>query len=220
MKRYVAYYRVSTAKQGISGLGLEAQQYAVSAFVKGAAQIVAEYTEVESGKKNNRTQLLLAISEAKKQKATLLIAKLDRLSRNAAFIFTLRDSGVDFVCADMPDANTLTIGIFAVLAQHERELISSRTKAALQAKIAQGARLGKPENLTYQDRVTGAQVMRQKAVTNENNKRAAAMVNLYRAQGLTWMAIAEKLNEAGFKASRGGQFQANQVQRIHIRNSN
>ncbi|WP_317046591.1 recombinase family protein [Adhaeribacter arboris] len=150
-------------------------------------------------------------------KDTLVIAKLDRLSRNASFIFTLKDSGVDFVCADMPDANTLTIGIFAVLAQHERELISSRTKAALQVKIAQGVKLGKPENLTYQNRVAGAQVMRQKAVTNENNKRAAAMVNLYRAQGLNWVAIAEKLNEAGFRASRGGRFQAIQVQRIFER---
>ncbi|QNF31384.1 recombinase family protein (plasmid) [Adhaeribacter swui] len=215
MKKYVAYYRVSTAKQGISGLGLEAQQYAVNAFVKGAAQIVAEYTEVESGKKNNRTQLLLAIAEAKKQKATLLIAKLGRLSRNAAFIFTLRDSGVDFVCADMPDANTLTIGIFAVLAQHERELISSRTKAALQMKKKQGVKLGTPENLTDQARLTSLQVRQQKAITNKNNKRAAALIQVYRQQGFTWLAIAQKLNEAGFKTSRGGMFQAVQVQRIY-----
>lgn len=100
----MAYYWVSTAKQGASGLGLEAQQYAVNAFVKGTSAIVAQYTKVESGIKNNRTQLLLAIAEAKRIKATLLIAKLDRLSRNAGFIFTLCDSGVDFVCADMPDA--------------------------------------------------------------------------------------------------------------------
>lgn len=109
---------------------------------------------MESGKKNNRPQLLAAIEYARKVKATLIIAKLDRLSRNASFIFTLRDSGVDFVCADMPDANTLTIGIFAVLAQHERELISSRTKAALQMKKKQGVKLGKPENLTDQARDT------------------------------------------------------------------
>ena len=215
--KYVAYYRVSTAKQGISGLGLEAQQYAVNAFVKGTAQIVAEYTEVESGKKNNRTQLLLAIAEAKKQKATLPIAKLDRLSRNAAFIFTLRDSGADFVCADMPDANTLTIGIFAVLAQHERELISSRTKAALQMKKKQGVKLGTPENLTDQARITSLQVRQQKAITNKNNKRAAALIQVYRQQGLTWLAIAHKLNEAGFKTSQGGTFQTIQVQRIYMK---
>ncbi|WP_233219340.1 recombinase family protein [Adhaeribacter arboris] len=149
---------------------------------------------------------MAAIEQARKIKATLVIAKLDRLSRNASFIFTLKDSGVDFVCADMPDANTLTIGIFAVLAQHERELISSRTKAALQAKIAQGAKLGKPENLTYQDRVAGARALKEKASTNHNNKRAAAMIELYRSKGLSWLAIAGKLNEAGFRASRGGSF--------------
>lgn len=215
-KKYVAYFRVSTAKQGASGLGLEAQQYAVATYLKGG-HIAGEYIEVESGKKNNRPQLIAAIEHARKIKATLIIAKLDRLSRNASFIFTLKDSGVDFICADMPDANTLTIGIFAVLAQHERELISSRTKAALQAKIAQGAKLGKPENLTYQDRVAGAQAIRQRAAVNENNKRAAAMVKLYRAQGLNWLAIADKLNEDGFRASKGGAFQAVQVQRIYER---
>lgn len=229
-KKYVAYYRVSTAKQGASGLGLEVQQYAVAAFLKGG-QIAAEFIEVESGKKNNRLQLLAAIDQARKIKATLIIAKLDRLSRNASFIFTLRDSGVDFVCADMPDANTLTIGIFAVLAQHERELISSRTKAALhqiKERIkAEGRtvskngnvinKLGKPVNLLYEHRVAGGQAVKQKAAVNENNKRAAAMVKLYREQGLNWLAIAEKLNEAGFRASRGGAFQAVQVQRIFNR---
>lgn len=215
-KKYIAYYRVSTSKQGASGLGLEAQQYAVANFLKGG-KIAGEYIEVESGKNNNRPQLLAAIEHTRKTKGTLVIAKLDRLSRNAAFIFTLKDSGVDFVCADMPDANTLTIGIFAVMAQHERELISSRTKAALQAKIAQGAKLGKPENLTYEHRLAGGQGARQKAITNENNKRAAAMVQLYREQGLNWLSIAEKLNEAGFRASRGGAFQAVQVQRIYQR---
>ena len=108
---YVAYYRVSTKKQGESGLGLDAQRSAVAGFVKGA--IIAEFTEVESGKKNQREQLRLAIGRAKKEGAVLVIAKLDRLSRNASFIFTLRDSGVNFQCVDMPDANTLTIGIFA-----------------------------------------------------------------------------------------------------------
>ena len=124
--KYVAYYRVSTKAQGDSGLGLEGQRSAVFNFVKGT--IVAEFTEVESGKNNQRAQLSAAIDRAKKENAVLVIAKLDRLSRNASFIFTLRDSGVNFQCVDMPDANTLTIGIFATLAQHERELISSRTK--------------------------------------------------------------------------------------------
>lgn len=144
--RYIAYYRVSTRVQGESGLGLDGQRMAVTNFVRGP--VVAEFTEVESGKNNQRVQLAAAIDWAKREGAVLVIAKLDRLSRNASFIFTLSDSGVNFQCVDMPDANTLTIGIFATLAQHERELISSRTKSALQAKIAQGATLGKPENLT------------------------------------------------------------------------
>ncbi|SFF36436.1 recombinase family protein [Spirosoma endophyticum] len=116
--KYVAYYRVSTKAQGESGLGLEAQRSSVAGFVKGG--VLAEFTEVESGKNNQRVQLGAAIDCAKKEGAILVIAKLDRLSRNASFIFTLRDSGVNFQCVDMPDANTLTIGIFATLAQHDR----------------------------------------------------------------------------------------------------
>jgi DNA invertase Pin-like site-specific DNA recombinase len=244
-KKYVAYYRVSTAKQGASGLGLEAQQYAVASFLKGG-KIAGEYVEVESGKKNNRPQLLAAIAHARKIKATLVIAKLDRLSRNAAFIFTLKDSGIDFVCADMPDANTLTIGIFAVLAQHERELISSRTKAALrQVKERIKAdgwavskndhvinKLGKPVNLRYEHRLAGAMAIRQKAAGNDNNKRAAAHIRHLRntwvdrknkkgeviGKGLmTWAQIRQALNEAGFRTSRGGLFQIVQVQRIYKR---
>ncbi|WP_133655968.1 recombinase family protein, partial [Hymenobacter sp. UV11] len=118
--RYIPYYRVSTVRQGQSGLGLEAQQAAVRAFVQDPTRLLGEYVEIESGKKNQRPQLLAALAEARAAGATLLIAKLDRLSRNAGFILMLRDSGVDFVCCDMPDANTLTVGLFAVLAQHER----------------------------------------------------------------------------------------------------
>jgi DNA invertase Pin-like site-specific DNA recombinase len=140
------------------------------------------------------TFLERAIDHAKRIRGTLLIAKLDRLSRNAGFIFALRDSGVDFVCVDMPDANTLTIGIFAVLAQHERELISSRTKAALQAKKAQGARLGKPENLTPMARKKGELSRIEKAATNENNRRAAAMIESYRDKG---MGRAERVRPQG-----------------------
>ncbi|GAB3638867.1 hypothetical protein GCM10027422_44580 [Hymenobacter arcticus] len=145
---YTPYYRVSTQKQGISGLGLEAQQAAVRAFVVDPTQLLTEYVEIESVKKNQRPQLLAAMAEARRVGSTLLIAKLDRLSRNASFILALRDSGVDFVCCDMPDANTLTVGLFAVLAQHERETISKRTKDALSTKKARGAKLGNPQNMT------------------------------------------------------------------------
>lgn len=217
MKNYIAYYRVSTAKQGQSGLGLEAQRNAVRQFVKVEEWILQEFVEVESGKNNHRPQLLAAIDYAKQKKATLIIAKLDRLSRNAGFIFTLRDSGVDFICADMPEANTLTIGIFAVLAQHERELISSRTKAALQAKKLQGHKLGKPENLTNEARAKGVIVIKEKAQANENNRRAAALIKSYRENGMNWQTIAQELNQFGFRTAKGKQFQAVQVQRIFQR---
>ncbi len=213
-KTYVAYYRVSTQKQGQSGLGLEAQRKAVKSYLKGEEGILQEFIEVESGKKNNRQELTAAIEYAKRVGATLVIAKLDRLSRNASFIFTLKDSGVDFICADMPEANTLTIGIFAVLAQHERELISSRTKAALAAKKAQGYKLGSPGNLSRSAMEKAWQACRDKAAGNENNRRAAALIASYRKAGMNYSAIARILNEAGFRTAKGKFFQAVQVQRL------
>jgi len=168
--------------------------------------ILEEFTEVESGKRNNREQLQLAITLAKQRQATLLIAKLDRLSRNAGFIFTLCDSGVDFVCADMPEANTLTIGIFAVLAQHERELISSRTKAALQQKKEQGHQLGSPQNLTVEARLKGLQVRQQNAQLNKENRQASKLICIYREQGYTFEQIAEELNGEGYVTRNGNAF--------------
>jgi DNA invertase Pin-like site-specific DNA recombinase len=217
-KIYVSYYRVSTAKQGQSGLGLEAQKTAVGQFVKDQP-VIEEFVEVESGKKDGRPQLQAAIAHAKQHSATLVIAKLDRLSRNASFIFTLRDSDVDFVCADMPDANTLTVGIFAVLAQHERELISQRTKAALAAKKAQGFKLGKPGNLTLKAAAKGNLVWQRKAAENKNNRRAKAMIHSLHLQGLSWSQIAAELNEHGFLTARGRLFHPVQVQRLYFRKS-
>ncbi|GAB3334202.1 hypothetical protein GCM10027299_42310 [Larkinella ripae] len=164
-------------------------------------------------------QLAAAIDASKQNGATLIIAKLDRLSRNASFIFALRDSGVNFQCVDMPDANTLTIGIFATLAQHERELISGRTKAALAAKTAQGHQLGKPENLTNEARRKGTEATRQQAAKNENSRRATALINEWTAKGLTYLAIADQLNEWGFRTPRGCRFQATQVMRLHKRSA-
>jgi DNA invertase Pin-like site-specific DNA recombinase len=206
MRKYVAYYRVSTKVQGQSGLGLEAQRSAVRQFVKQHDQILEEFTEVESGKKNNRAELLMAIERAKRKQATLIIAKLDRLSRNAGFIFTLRDSGVDFVCADMPEANTLTIGIFAVLAQHERELISSRTKAALRAKKEQGFVLGTPKNLTQDARAKGLSVRQGNATQNKQNRQALTLIKIYREKGYTYQRIAEELNKEGYATRTGKTF--------------
>jgi DNA invertase Pin-like site-specific DNA recombinase len=146
-KSYVAYYRCSADKQGVSGLGLEAQQSAVVSFVSSKgddAQLLASYIEVESGKKDNRPELAKALAYAKCKKATLIIAKLDRLGRRASFLLNLRDAGVDFEALDCPTMNTLTLGMMAVFAQHEAEQTSQRTKSALAAAKARGVKLGNP----------------------------------------------------------------------------
>jgi DNA invertase Pin-like site-specific DNA recombinase len=233
--KYIAYYRVSTKSQGQSGLGLEAQKTAVRQFVKcdGPAEwselapmrasgpcIIDEFVEVESGKNNNREQLQLTIDTAKKKGCRLIIAKLDRLSRNAGLIFALRDSGVDFVCADMPDANTLTIGIFATLAQHERELISSRTKAALAAKKKGGVKLGKPENLTYEHRVKGGKVKAYEARQDIRNKQAAKIIVRCRNEKkMTLEQVARELNEDGYRTRMGKLFTRMAVKRLYDRSN-
>ncbi|WP_139921414.1 recombinase family protein [Hymenobacter sp. DG01] len=205
-KKYVTYFRVSTTKQGISGLGIEAQRNAVRAFVQDPTQVLAEFTEVESGKNNQRPQLQAAIETARKQGATLLIAKLDRLSRNAGFIFALRDAGVDFICCDIPDANTLTVGLFAVIAQHERETISKRTKDALAAKKQRGAKLGSPQNLTPAAIQKGQEVRQRNARENQQNRQAMMLSTLLHKQGHTLTSIAEQLNAVGCRTRRGNQF--------------
>src|SRR6478609_1044909 len=150
--RYVSYLRVSTDRQGRSGLGLEAQRKAVEDFLNGGRwDLIAEFVEVESGKRDDRPKLAEALGLCRLHNATLVIAKLDRLSRDAAFLLGLQKAGVRFVAADMPEANELVVGIMAVVAQAERKMISTRTKAALAAAKARGARLGKPENLRNQD---------------------------------------------------------------------
>lgn len=214
MEKFVAYYRVSTARQGASGLGLESQQAAVATFAQGIGLIVAEFTEVESGKKNQRPQLAAAIAAARASKATLLIAKLDRLSRNIQFIFELRDSGVLFRACDIPEANTLTIGIFAVVAQHEREMISKRTKAALAAKKARGVILGNPANFTAASRALGRAAMQAQAREAPANKQARRLASLLRRDGLTLAAIAEELNTSGYRTRRGNPFTKKAISRL------
>ncbi|TYQ00227.1 DNA invertase Pin-like site-specific DNA recombinase [Tenacibaculum adriaticum] len=211
MTKYISYYRVSTQKQGQSKLGLEAQKTSVNIFLSDKDQLIAEYEEVESGKKNNRLKLLKAIEHCKATNSTLLIAKLDRLSRNVQFIYTLRDSNVNFVCCDLPDANTVTIGILAVLAQEERERTSQRTKKALEELRKKGVKLGTPENLTPEARKKGTLKVIQNAKENPNNKKATAMIVLLRKEKLSYRKIAAKLNEEGFKTRRDKEFSASQV---------
>lgn len=144
--KFITYYRVSTLGQEVSGLGLEAQQLAVKKYLSqvGGTEL-ATFTETETGKNNKRPKLQEALQRCKLTRATLLVAKFDRLSRNAAFLLTLRDSGTKFVAADMPDASDLIIGVLAVVAEHEREMISKRTKEALAAAKARGTKLGNPK---------------------------------------------------------------------------
>ena len=142
----------------------------VRVSVVNLAQLLFEYMEIESGKKNQRPQLLAAIAEARRVGATLLIAKLDRLSRNAGFIFALRDSGVAFICCDMPDANTLTAGLFAIIAQRNRETISKRPEDALTAKKTRGAKLGTPANLTTVAIEKSRHIRQENAQTNQQNQ--------------------------------------------------
>lgn len=155
-----------------------------------------------------------AIAEAKQQKATLLIAKLDRLARNVSFIFALRDSGVEFQCYDIPEANTLTIGLFAVLAQHERELISQRTRDALQAKKAQGGKLGSPKGFMGDAQQKGPLARKQRAAEHLTNRQLAELVRLYRAQQHSYQAIAGKLNASGYRTRQGQAFAPMTVWRL------
>jgi len=217
-KKYTPYYRVSTKKQGKSGLGLKAQRNIVLTYLSSdLKKLDNEFVEVESGKKDNRIQLQKAIDYCKQKGNTLLIPKLDRLSRNVAFIFKLRDEKVDFICCDIPDANTLTIGIFATLAQHERELISSRTKQALAAKKQQGFKLGTPKNLTDAARKKGTAAIKEKARKNRNNKRASNYIVSMRDAGMKYQEIANRLNTDGFRTARDKYFTPTAVRRLYIR---
>ncbi|MEM4255677.1 MAG: recombinase family protein [Candidatus Norongarragalinales archaeon] len=207
----VAYLRVSTQAQGKSGLGLEAQRAAIAAT---GCNVVAEFVEVESGKSRQRPQLQAAIAAARAAGALLVVAKLDRLARDVAFLFDLRASGVEFRALDVPELNTLTLGIFASVAQHERELISARTRAALAAKKAQGARLGTPANLTDEARKRGRAVCSERARTNENTARARTLAQMLRASGCSLREIAAHLNATHHRTARGGCYTAEQVRRL------
>ncbi len=215
MKKYITYYRVSTSKQGESGLGLKAQKEAVNIFLKGVDPI-AEFTDIESGKNNQRPELLKAITACLECSGTLLIAKLDRLSRNVAFISKLMETGVKFVCCDMPDATNLTIHIFAALAQWERERISTRTKEALKQVVLNGKKLGSPQNLTQEARLKGVLRIKSLASENINNKRAKETAIALKENGLNLLQIADRLNNNGFKTSRNKSFKAESVRRLLV----
>jgi DNA invertase Pin-like site-specific DNA recombinase len=200
MTLFIAYYRVSTDRQGISGLGLDAQRATVLRHI-GAGQLASEYTEIESGKKHtNRPQLLAALQECRRRKATLVIAKLDRLGRNVAFISALMDSGAEFVCCDNPHANRLMLHMLAAFAEHEREQISKRTKEALAAAKARGVRLGNPRPLDAL-KVANA-VLRSRKSAPE----VLTIMQGLQAQGMSYRAIARELNRLNIRTGRGYQW--------------
>ena len=207
--RFVAYYRVSTDRQGKSGLGLDAQRKSIMDYLNGGAwELFEEFVEVESGKHSDRPMLAQALEACRKQKAKLVIAKLDRLSRNLAFVATLMESGVEFVAVDNPHANKLTVHILAAVAQHEREMISERTRAALQAAKARGVKLGNPRIDEAARRGVGAL----KAAADRFAANVLPVIREIQAHGVTsHNAIATKMNERGVKTARGGKWTHVQV---------
>lgn len=210
--RFVAYYRVSTEKQGMHGNGMEAQRAAVGRYLASLnCELLGTFEEVESGADNKRPQLAAALQLAKSKKAILIIAKLDRLSRNAAFLLTLQESGVDFVACDMPNADKLSVGIIALLAQRERELISQRTKAGLAVAKARGVKLGNPN-------ATEALAEAQKAIQARKRGFAALALESIREIQSTGIGslnrVADCMNKRGEMTARGGRWTATAVKRV------
>jgi DNA invertase Pin-like site-specific DNA recombinase len=214
--RIIGYERVSTARQGASGLGLEAQRQAIEGFTaQRNATLLARFTEVESGRNADRPELGKALHLAKVTGATLVIAKLDRLSRNAAFLLTLRDSGVRFAAVDLPEANDLTVGIMALVAQAEREAISRRTREALAVARSRGVRLGNPNGAAALRRAGKGGAPLRAAIARNADRHAqdlAPVVADIRAGGSTSLrAISAELNARGMLTRRGGRWHVSTV---------
>ena len=212
MTLHVAYYRVSTDRQGRSGLGLDAQRSAVTSYLTGVAEaeLLEEFTEIESGKKADRPELVRAIALCKKHKARLVIAKLDRLARNVYFVSGLMESGVDFVAVDMPYANRFTIHIMAAVAEHEREMTSKRTKEALAAVKQRGKQLGNPrpaESLARGRATLAVEVMIRR-------ERVRPLLAQLQAEGLSYREIAREMNRRGVPTPQGKQWHGVTVQRV------
>ncbi len=212
MKKYISYYRVSSKHQGISGLGLEAQKSTVRRFLSSKDKLLAEYEEIETGKSNTREQLNSAIVHCQKTDSTLIIAKLDRLSRNVAFISRLMETNIEFIACDMPQATQFTLHIFAALAEQEAKFISERTISALAELKRNGVKLGTPKNLTDAARKKGTQTIIRNAINNPRNKMATlAIVGMRENEKLSYRSISEQLNKNDYKTSRGKEFTASQV---------
>jgi DNA invertase Pin-like site-specific DNA recombinase len=223
LTRIIAYFRVSTKRQGDSGLGLEGQRAAVEAFARQhEASIVATYTEVESGKRSDRPELTKAIAHAKRSKAVLVVAKLDRLSRNVAFLSAIMESGIEFVACDNPHANRLTLHILAAVAEAEAKAISERTKAALAAAKARGLKLGsaRPGHWTAERserRLQALSTARQRSIESRTEQAKACYADLadsmlaMRSNGDSLRTIAGNLNAEGHCTRHGRPWNPQQV---------
>lgn len=216
----VAYVRVSTQKQGLSGLGLEAQRASVQAYAAaGGHTIVAEYVEVESGRRDDRPQLAAALTACRLHRATLVIAKLDRLARSVAVISKLMQADVPLQCVDMPHANRLTLHLMAAMAEHEATAISERTKVALAAAKARGVRLGNPNGaaalLPGCKEAAAASAAARRAAAADRAAAVRPLLDQLRAEGIaTARAAAVELNRRGVPAPSGGVWYAQQVRRV------
>ncbi|WP_096701434.1 recombinase family protein [Magnetospirillum sp. 15-1] len=215
--KFIAYYRVSTAKQGASGLGLEAQRQAVMDYLNGGEwELLAEYTEIESGKKNDRPQLARALKAAKKVGAVLIIAKLDRLARNVAFIANLMEAGVDFVACDMPTASRMVLHVMAAFAEEEARRISERTRAALQVAKARGKALGGRRSPGQYEASAATRI----ASADLLAANVRPVISSIQASGITsYAAIADALNNRGIQTPRGGQWHASSVRNVVLRSA-
>ena len=215
--KYVAYLRVSTQKQGFSGLGLESQREIIQNYLYDITPI-SEFIEVESGRKSNRPKLKEALDLCRKTGATLIVAKLDRLARNVSFLSSLLENDVEIVFCDFPQANKMVLHILAAISQYEAELIATRTRQALAAKKARGgAKLGNPEHLLdkHEEAIANSnKTNREKAKRNPNNKRAVAFLKVLVGQDITLNQMAEILNKEGFVTSQGYQFSPSTVYKL------
>lgn len=211
---YILYLRASTLRQGQSGLGLEGQRLIAHRFLQPADRIVAEYIEVESGRKNNRPEMAKAIAETKAVGATLLVAEMSRLARSVYFTSKLMEERVRFKACDIPNADEFTINILAAVAQKGAKDISESTKRGLAAKKARGFTLGKPENFTAASRALGRAVVQRNAQEALPNKQARRLATLLRRDGLTLAAIAAELNAHGYRTRRGKTFHKTSVLRL------
>ena len=234
VKKYVLYFRVSTQKQGVDGLGINAQKKSVEQFIRNnESDIIGEFTEIETGtRKKKRIEIYKAIELAKKEKATIVVAKLDRLARDVEFTSALYNAGVEFICCDNPTANKLTIQLLSVIAEHEAEVISNRIKSALAIKkerIKNGViinkdgsemkpingkyRLGNPHGFG-ENQSLGLKKIKELALNNKNNIQAMDLICNSRKLSFTLQQIADKLNNLQYTTRRGREFTATQVYRL------